>query len=141
MLKVSILRRLFGLFHKDPLDLVFYLRETGGAGSQAELNPANHTYIRFKTKEMSAILPDTVELSGWNTPNHYYYQLSTRRGDSSYIVLCLSSRNLPAEQREICHRMIKLSSGKEEPTDWLWKTVFRTNTVKFDAGLTEETVF
>lgn len=167
MLKVSILRRLFGLFHKDPLDLVFYLRETGGAGNQeeadkdrffqlacqwaekkteagiiqAELNPANHTYIRFKTKEMSAILPDTVELSGWNTPNHYYYQLSTRRGDSSYIVLCLSSRNLPAEQRESCHRMIKLSSGKEEPTDWLWKTVFRTNTVKFDAGLTEETVF
>ena len=37
--------------------------------------------------------------------------------------------------------MIKLSSGKEEPTDWLWKTVFRTNTVKFDAGLTKETVF
>lgn len=36
MLKVSILRRLFGLFHKDPLDLVFYLRETGGAGSQEE---------------------------------------------------------------------------------------------------------
>ena len=77
MLKVSILRRLFGLFHKDPLDLVCFicgklvgqeikkkrtkivfsnwpangLRKKTEAGIiQAELNPANHTYIRFKTK-------------------------------------------------------------------------------------------
>ena len=167
MLKVSILRRLFSLFHKDPFDLVFYLRESGENGNQeeadknrffrlacqwaakkteegiiqAEVNPANHTYIRFKTKEMSDLLPDTEEMSGWNTPNHYFYQLSTRKGDSSYIVLCLSSRNLPTEQREICHRMIGLSSGKEDIADWLWKTVFRSATVKFDAALSEEVVF
>lgn len=167
MLKVSILRRLFGLFLKDPFDLVFYLRESGENENQeeadknrffrlacqwaekkteegiiqAELNPANHTYIYFKTKEMSDLLPDTTELSGWNTTNHYYYQLSTRKGDSSYIVLCLSSRNLPAEQREICHRMIEFSSGKTDTADWLWKTVFRSDTVKFDTALSEEVVF
>lgn len=162
-LKVSILRRLFGLFHKDPTDLVFYLKDPNGVQDdknlvyqlvtqwaakkteegiiQADLGTKNHTYIRFKTKEMSAALPDTKELSGWNTPNHYFYQISTRRGDSTYIALCLSSRNLTPVQEKTCKRMIEISTGKSSTADWIWKTVFRSKTVKFDTGLSEETVF
>lgn len=162
-LKVSILRRLFGLFHKNPTDLVFYLKDPNGVQDdknlvyqlvtqwaakkteegiiQADLGTKNHTYIRFKTKEMSAALPDTKELSGWNTPNHYFYQLSTRRGDSTYIALCLSSRNLTPVQEKTCKRMIEISTGKSSTADWIWKTVFRSKTVKFDTGLSEETVF
>ena len=37
-MKVSILRRLFELFHADPADLVFYLRDSDGPGNQSNEN-------------------------------------------------------------------------------------------------------
>ena len=37
--------------------------------------------------------------------------------------------------------MIEISTGKSSTADWIWKTVFRSKTVKFDTGLSEETVF
>ena len=110
-LKVSILRRLFGLFHADPTDLLFYLRDAENVENQpstskdqifelakewcrkqnennviqADLDHSNKENIRFKTKRMSSLLPDTDKLSDWGTYNYYFYEIENRTGHSTYI--------------------------------------------------------
>lgn len=46
----------------------------------------NRTYTRFTTDGMIAILPDISDASsGWNTDNHYFYEIINRNGKTSYI--------------------------------------------------------
>ena len=55
----------------------------------------NKTYTRFTTDGMTAILPDIPDApSGWNTDNHYFYEIINRNGKTTYIQLSISSKNI-----------------------------------------------
>lgn len=156
--RISILRKLFKLFQADPMDLVFYLRdskqetifslskqwaekEAEKGTIQVDLEHSSRSCIRFKTPEMSAILPDIEALSDWNTHNHYFFEIQNKTGKSAYINMCLNSRNLTAEQKTLCDRMIALSNSRTSSDGWTWKTIFRSEKVDFDDGLTEKDIF
>ena len=47
---------------------------------------------------------------------------------------------LTAEQKALCDRMIELSHSRTSLNGWTWRTIFRSETVDFDEGLTEEDV-
>lgn len=156
--RISILRKLFKLFHADPTDLKFYLRdskketifslskkwaekEAEKGTIQVDLEHSSRSCIRFKTPEMSAILPDIEALSGWGTHNHYFFEIQNKTGKSAYINMCLNSQNLTAEQKTLCDRMIALSNSRTSSDGWTWKTIFRSAKVDFDDGLTEKDIF
>ena len=90
---------------------------------------------------MSAVLPDIEALSDWGTHNHYFFEIQNRTGHSAYIQMCLNSKDLTAEQKVLCDRMIELSHSRTSLNGWTWRTIFRSETVDFDEELTEEDVF
>lgn len=108
---------------------------------QVDLEHSNRTNTRFLTNEMSTILPDTDSLSDWGTHNHYFFEVQNRTGHSAFIQMCLNSKNLPADQKALCDRMIEISKSKTAVNGWIWRTIFRSDTVEFDPSLSEEDVF
>ncbi len=102
----------------------------------------NRTYTRFTTTGMSAILPDLSNApSGWNTDNHYFYELMNRNGRDTYIQLSISSRNISDAFRTICDRINQFYPAKMGKEDWQWRIPFRTKTVSIDATLSKEAIF
>lgn len=108
---------------------------------QADLDHSNRSYTRFKTQQMSLVLPDIEALSDWGTHNHYFFEILNKTGHSAYIQMCLNSKGLTEEQKALCDRMIELSHSRTSVNGWTWRTIFRSETVDFDEGLTEEEVF
>lgn len=108
---------------------------------QVDIDHSSRTCTRFKTAEMTAVLPDTEELSDWGTYNHYFYEIQNRTGHSAYIQMCLNSKNLPADQRALYDRMIECSNSRTASNGWVWRTIFRSSTVDFDDSLSEEDVY
>ena len=163
VLKMSLLRRIFALFGADPMDLVFYLkddenkkdsmrlsaiaeifREWALGCEHANINIAkcNRTYTRFTTTGMSEILPDLPNApSGWNTDNHYFYEIVNRSGKDMYIQFSISSRNITDEFRSICDRINQFYPAKMGKEDWQWRSPFKTKTVPIDADLSREAIF
>lgn len=145
--------------HKKALDLIFENRpdralevanilkawavektETGDL--EVILDKCSKTYVRFKTKTMSDILPDSEEAnSGWNTKNHYFYEIRNNDGNSFCINLSLSSRNLTDEQREICDKINEHFPSRQQKSNWQWRTPFATKQVKIDEELSEDKIF
>lgn len=113
------------------------------------LDKCSKTYTRFKTQTMSKLLPDASEaLSGWNTPNYYFYELVNNGGTEFYIQLSLSSRNVPDELREICDviniacsEMHTQSTSRKRKENWQWRIVKRTSTSKITPETTEEKIY
>ena len=128
-------------------ETVFYLakkwvkEKTEEGIIQVDLDHSSRSYIRFKTKQMSTVLPDIEELSDWGTHNHYFFEILNKTGHSAYIQMCLNSKNLTAEQKTLCERMIELSNSRTSMNGWTWRTIFRSETVDFDEELTEKDVF
>lgn len=163
VLKMSLLRRIFALFGADPMDLVFYLkddemkkdsmrlsaiaeifREWALGCEHANINIAkcNRTYTRFTTTGMSEILPDLPNApSGWNTENHYFYEIVNRSGKDMYIQFSISSRNITDELRSTCDRINQFYPAKMGKEDWQWRIPFKTKTVPVDADLSREAIF
>lgn len=108
---------------------------------KVDLEHSNRSYIRFTTKEMSAILPDADGLSGWGTYNHYFFEIVNKTGCTAYIKMSLNAKNLPDDQKALCNRMIKCSNPKADINGWLWKIVFRSRTVQFPTEFSEDIVF
>ena len=105
------------------------------------LDKCSKTYTRFKTPAMSKILPDASEAqSGWNTKNHYFYELINNGGTEFYIVLSLSSRNLPEDLRKICDEINIHYPSRQQKADWQWRTPFRTEVSKIDQNTTAEKI-
>ncbi len=145
--------------HKKALDLIFENRpdralevanilkawaiektETGEL--EVVLDKCSKTYVRFKTKTMSDILPDSEEAnSGWNTKNHYFYEIRNNDGNNFCINLSLSSRNLTDEQREICDKINEHFPSRQQKSNWQWRTPFATKQVKIDEELSEDKIF
>ena len=107
-----------------------------------DLSKCNQTYIRFKTNEMSRLLPETPEAkSGWNTGSHYYYEIVNRTGNSIFIQLSLSSKNITDNQREVCELINKISPSKYNKENWLWRIPLRTMKVDLADYPTKEELF
>lgn len=164
-LKMSILRRIFALYKVDPMDLVFFLKEPekkngvddgritaiadlfkewaeSKEGINFDLKRSNRTFTRFTTEGMSAILPDIPNApSGWNTDNHYFYEMVNRNGETSYIHLAISSRNSTPEFKSICDKINEYYSAKKWKEDWQWRIPFKTSKVQLGEKLDKEDVF
>ena len=102
----------------------------------------NRTYTRFTTDGMSAILPDIHDApSGWNTNNHYFYEIINKNGKTSYIQFAISSKNITDEFRAICDDINKYYPAKMGKEDWQWRIPFKTTTIDFDEQLDKAEVF
>ena len=83
------------------------------------LAKSSRSCTRFTTEAMSALLPDAPEaLSGWNTPNHYFYEIVNRDGESVRIQLSFSAHNIPDTLRDQCERIDALTHSDPHP-HWL----------------------
>ena len=161
-LKISILRRLFVLYNAEPADLVFYLKDTEKENevelteiasilrewvvackdANENLDKCNRTYTRFTTNNMSELIPDIHNApSGWNTANHYFYEIVNRTGRTVYIQLSLSSRNATKEFLELCERINEYYPAKFSKEDWQWRSPFKTTTIAVNKESSKEEIF
>jgi hypothetical protein len=93
----------------------------------------NRTYTRFTTDGMTAILPDIPEApSGWNTDNHYFYEIINRNSKISYIQFTISSKNITDDFRTVCDEINKHYPAKTWKEDWQWRCPFKTSS--FELG-------
>ncbi len=100
------------------------------------------TYTRFKTKNMSEILPDAEEaLSGWNTKNHYFYEIYNNRGNEFVIQLALSANNIPDDLKAMCERINEHYPSKQQKENWKWRIVFKTKKSKIEDEISDEKIF
>lgn len=111
--------------------------------TEVSINPSQsaRTYIRFRTPFFDTLLPDTPDrLSGWNTGNHYFYEVRNYHGDYIYTQLAFSSRNLSDEQREIMNKIQLIYPSKKDNPEWQWRIPFITQKYYLDDGATEQSV-
>lgn len=107
-----------------------------------DLTKCNRTYIRFRTHHMDELFPDAPGTkSGWNTENHYFYEIVNRTGGSVYIQLALSSKEMPQDQLETSDRINEMYPTKYDKENWQWRTPFRTQTIAFEDLNDKEAVF
>lgn len=112
------------------------------SGVIAHPGKCNRTYTRFTTDGMSAILPDIPNApSGWNTDNHYFYEIVNRTGSSFFIQFAISSRNATPEFLAVCERINDHYPAKFGKEEWQWRTPFRTTTVNIDDQLSKERIY
>lgn len=161
-LKISILRRLFVLYNAEPADLVFYLKDSEKENevelteiasilrewvvackdANENLDKCNRTYTRFTTNNMSELIPDIYNApSGWNTANHYFYEIVNRTGRTVYIQLSLSSRNATKEFLELCERINEYYPAKFPKEHWQWRSPFKTATIAVNKESSKEEIF
>ena len=102
----------------------------------------NRTYTRFKTPYMDGIFLDAPDTkSGWNTNNHYFYEVVNQTGNSLYIQLALSLKEMPEDQIAISKRIDELYPTKWYKPDSEWRTPFRTATVDFEDASNKAVIF
>lgn len=126
------------------IELAGFYREW--ALSKEEINvdikKCSRSYTRFTTPTMSSILPDIANCpSGWNTDNHYFYEIVNKDVRRVYIQLAISSRNTTYEFREICDRINRFYPAKMSKEDWLWRLPFRTSSIEIGSELSKEKIF
>ena len=91
---------------------------------------------------MDELIPEVPGTkSGWNTENHYFYEIVNRTGKSAYIQFALSSRSMPEDQLETSDRINEFYPTKWDKEDWQWRTPFRTQNVEFDDLNHTEAIF
>ena len=148
------------MYNADPTDLVFYLKDTENEielidiatifkewavqckDINENLAKCNRTYTRFTTDDMSKIIPDIPNTpSGWNTDNHYFYEIVNRTGKTFYIQLSLSSRNATKEFLAICNRINEYYPSKFAKENWQWRNPFKTTTMAIDENFSKEDIF
>lgn len=145
--------------HKKALDLIFEnkpdralevsnilkswaIEKTKNGEIEVVLDKCSKSFIRFKTKIMSEILPDSKEEnSGWNTKNHYFYEIRNFDGGVFLLSLTLSSKNLSDEEMNICNKINEHFPSKQQKENWQWRTPFTTKQVKVDEEVSEDKIF
>ena len=106
------------------------------------LAKCNRTYTRFTTSAMSEILLDIPDApSGWNTDNHYFYEIVNRSGKGVFIQLSFSSRNATEDFMVLCDRINEHYPSKVQKAEWQWRTPFKTSTVEIAEVLSKEAIF
>ena len=98
---------------------------------QVNLTKCNRTYTRFTTPWMTELLPDIEGTkSGWNTPNHYFYEVYIGSGEEMFIKLALSSKEASEGFLTTCRRINEIYPVRGSGEDWQWRTPFSTKRVK-----------
>lgn len=118
-------------------------REWAMSRPDVDLNmeKCNRTYTRFTTPGMTAILPDLLDVpSGWNTDNHYFYEIINRNGKEAYIQFAISSKNITDEFGTICDKINAFYPAKMGKEEWLWRTPFRTSNISIPEDLSQDTI-
>ena len=111
-------------------------------GVNANLAKCNRTYTRFTTDAMSEILPNIPNApSGWNTDNHYFYEIINRSGKSVYIQLAFSSLNSNEDFMAMCDRINEYYPSKIQKDAWQWRTPFKTAAVQIGEELSKGAIF
>lgn len=111
-------------------------------GVNENLAKCNRTYTRFTTDAMSEILPDIPNApSGWNTDNHYFYEIINRSGASVYIQFALSSKNATEEFLALCDRINEYYPAKIGKENWQWRCPFKTTAIEIGDELCKEDIF
>lgn len=126
------------------MNIAGILREWIGERNSVNGNLAkcNRTYTRFTTKVMSEILPDIPDApSGWNTDNHYFYEIINRTGKGVFIQLVFSSRNATESFMSMCDRINESYPSKTYKEGWQWRTAFKTSTVEIAEEYSKEDIF
>ena len=91
---------------------------------------------------MSELIPDIHNApSGWNTANHYFYEIVNRTGRTVYIQLSLSSRNATKEFLELCGRINEYYPAKFPKEHWQWRSPFKTATIAVNKESSKEEIF
>lgn len=106
------------------------------------IEKSNRTCTRFTTSTMSKILPDLKDApSGWNTDNHYFYEIVNRTGKDVDIKLSFSSRNMTEDQRNLIYKIGQVINSKPAKENWQWWVAFRTEKVVIPEDLNKEIIF
>ena len=107
------------------------------------ISKSNRTYTRFRTAFMDTIIPDAPGTkSGWNTTNHYFYEVINSTGKSLFAQLAISSKEMPADQIEMSNRINTYFPTKEtDKEDWAYRVPFQTETISFVDVYDKQAVF
>ncbi len=126
-------------------DIANILREWTSSQEALVMDPqkCERHYTRFLTPTLSDILPNVENApSGWNTPNHYYYEIVNNRGQWIKLQLSLSSRNMPKEQLELCSIINKhFPSRYYTKENWMWRIPFTTKKKVLGEVYTKEEIY
>ena len=106
------------------------------------LEKSNRRYIRFMTKNMSEFLPSIEgSKSGWNSENHYFYEILNPNGNRVRVKFVISGYDLNDELREKCRKLNEIADEKKKNEDWLWWTLYSTEGFDLPEDLDKQKVF
>lgn len=118
--------------NKALLHLSVLIKEWAVNRSQLEemsvnIAKCNKTYTRFRTAFMDEMFADTPHTkSGWNTENHYFYEILNKTGNSVFMQLAFSSKEMPSDQIEITDRINVYYPSKGDKPGWEYRVPFKT---------------
>lgn len=111
-------------------------------GVHACVKKCNRKYTRFTTDMMSELFPDLDNSpSGWNTNNHYFYEIYNATGEYVHIKLAFSSKNMNEDQLNKCLIINDNFSLKQGSEKWQWWTAFQSNKISIPADLDKTQIF
>lgn len=91
---------------------------------------------------MSSIMPESdVPDSGWNTKNHYFYEIKNIEGKEFFIQLVFSARNVTDEQRAVCNKVNEHFPSRQQKENWQWRTCFVSKHSKVDEETAEDKIY
>ena len=143
--------------HQRALDLIFENRpnlssmvaeiiqrwmEEKTRDGEMEYIPESSTrkIYRFKTRLLSALLPDAEGvLSGWKTPNFYFYELRNMDGNELFIQLSIDTKGMPEEQKKKSDRICEHFCPSQQQAGRQYRTPFTSRHCRNeDEDLSEE---
>ena len=110
---------------------------------EIHLNPDRCTklYTRFTTDVMSGILPDAKDAkSGWETRNHYFYEIANTDKGKLYLKMALSGKNIPDDLNAICEIIAEHFPPRRMMKNWKWRVPFSTKLVDVSKSTDEEVI-
>ena len=90
---------------------------------------------------MSGILPDAKDAkSGWETRNHYFYEIANEANGELYLKMALSAENIPDDLKAICEIITEHFPPRVRRKNWKWRVPFSTKRVDVSKSTDEEVI-
>ena len=125
-------------------EIASYLREWAAYNTKIRVDLAHCCmgYTRFTTQGMTEMFPDIPNApSGWNTANHYFYEIVNSTGSRVYIQLAFSSRNITDDLREKCDRLNAVYPAKVQKDNWQWRALYRTESIEIPEKIDKDELY
>lgn len=91
---------------------------------------------------MNEIIPEIPGCpSGWNSENHYFYEIVNIEKQPSYIKLVLSNKNSTDEFKQICDKIDKIYPSGNQKDGWLWRQIFKSETINIGDEINKDDIF